>query len=244
MLCEKPVALCAPEAETLIEARERTGRQVQEAFMVRHHPQWLKARELIRGGRIGRARRRPGEFRIRQPGPPKHPQPTRNRRRRALRHRLLPDGDLALRVRGRAHGRDGAGGARPGFRHRPSGERRLRLSRRPGEFRLLDASGATSESRRSRNRGMAAGGVPLRHGADPALPPVPRRRRFSRPPRRTKRWRFHRCDQYTAQGDAVSLCLREGRAVPWPIEDGVANMRALDAVFASVRSGRWETVGG
>src|SRR3712207_7757088 len=37
-------------------ARERTGVRVQEAFMVRTHPQWLKVVELLRSGRVGRLR--------------------------------------------------------------------------------------------------------------------------------------------------------------------------------------------
>lgn len=51
VLCEKPVALSAAEAETLREAASRV--HIEEAFMVRHHPQWLRARELVRAGRIG-----------------------------------------------------------------------------------------------------------------------------------------------------------------------------------------------
>jgi predicted dehydrogenase len=56
VLCEKPVALTAAEAQQLVEASKRTGRIAAEAFMVRHHPQWLKAREIVREGRIGEAR--------------------------------------------------------------------------------------------------------------------------------------------------------------------------------------------
>ena len=56
MLCEKPLALNATEAETLIAVRERTGVLIQEAFVVRTHPQWLRARELVREGRIGAMR--------------------------------------------------------------------------------------------------------------------------------------------------------------------------------------------
>jgi predicted dehydrogenase len=55
VLCEKPIALNAPEAEALIEARDRSGRQLIEAFMVRHHPQWHRARALLRDGAIGTA---------------------------------------------------------------------------------------------------------------------------------------------------------------------------------------------
>lgn len=44
VLCEKPIALNAKEAEQLIEVRERTGKLVAEAFMVRFNLQWLRAR--------------------------------------------------------------------------------------------------------------------------------------------------------------------------------------------------------
>src|SRR5260370_25472387 len=41
------------ECRTLIDARDRTGVKIGEAFMVRTHPQWLRARELVRSGEIG-----------------------------------------------------------------------------------------------------------------------------------------------------------------------------------------------
>lgn len=56
VLCEKPIALDAREAEQLVAARERTGKLVTEAFMVRHHPQWKRARELADSGALGRVR--------------------------------------------------------------------------------------------------------------------------------------------------------------------------------------------
>ena len=54
VLCEKPIALSAEEAGALLTA-SRTVR-IEEAFMVRHHPQWQRARELVRSGRIGTPR--------------------------------------------------------------------------------------------------------------------------------------------------------------------------------------------
>jgi len=56
VLCEKPISLTVEEAKTLLEARERTGRKCGEAFMVDSHPQWLRARELVRTGKIGSLR--------------------------------------------------------------------------------------------------------------------------------------------------------------------------------------------
>jgi predicted dehydrogenase len=42
VLCEKPIALNAGEARTLVDVCDRTGVRIQEAFMVRTHPQWLE----------------------------------------------------------------------------------------------------------------------------------------------------------------------------------------------------------
>lgn len=54
VLCEKPLALTAVEAAALREAP--AGIQIAEAFMVRHQPRWIALRELLRSGAQGRAR--------------------------------------------------------------------------------------------------------------------------------------------------------------------------------------------
>src|SRR6516162_5230257 len=54
VLCEKPIALTAKEAEQLRAAAGKV--HIMEAFMVHFHLQWLRVRELIRGGRIGEPR--------------------------------------------------------------------------------------------------------------------------------------------------------------------------------------------
>jgi predicted dehydrogenase len=54
VLCEKPIALNSTEAEQLRAIPK--GIVFQEAFMVRHHPQWLRAREIVRSGELGEVR--------------------------------------------------------------------------------------------------------------------------------------------------------------------------------------------
>lgn len=56
VLCEKPIALHAREIEQIILARDASGLLVAEAYMIVHHPQWLKAREWVRSGEIGALR--------------------------------------------------------------------------------------------------------------------------------------------------------------------------------------------
>jgi predicted dehydrogenase len=52
VLCEKPIAITAKEAEELRAAPKNV--LIEEAFMVRHHPQWHRAREIVRSGELGR----------------------------------------------------------------------------------------------------------------------------------------------------------------------------------------------
>jgi predicted dehydrogenase len=54
VLCEKPIGMSVAEAEQLQEtARRLPDRKLMEAFMYRHHPQWVKAKELVDSGEIG-----------------------------------------------------------------------------------------------------------------------------------------------------------------------------------------------
>jgi len=54
VLCEKPIAMDAAEAERLRAMASKV--LIMEAFMVRFHPQWLRARELVRAGELGAVR--------------------------------------------------------------------------------------------------------------------------------------------------------------------------------------------
>ena len=54
VLCEKPIAITAKEAMALQAVPK--GIHVAEAFMVRHNPQWQKARELAKSGVLGTVR--------------------------------------------------------------------------------------------------------------------------------------------------------------------------------------------
>lgn len=62
VLCEKPIALRADEIDGLIAARDKAGRHAAEAFMVTHHPQWHRVRELLAAGAIGELRHVQGAF--------------------------------------------------------------------------------------------------------------------------------------------------------------------------------------
>lgn len=62
VLCEKPLAMNAEEAEEMIEACKQAGVLLAEAFMYRHHPRYERMIEVIRSGEIGQIRGILGSF--------------------------------------------------------------------------------------------------------------------------------------------------------------------------------------
>jgi predicted dehydrogenase len=62
VLCEKPMAMQAGEFDPLIAARDAAGVLAAEGFMIVHHPQWQRARQLLADGAVGRLWRIDGAF--------------------------------------------------------------------------------------------------------------------------------------------------------------------------------------
>jgi predicted dehydrogenase len=56
VLTEKPISMTAPEIDHIIAARDATGLLAAEAYMIVHHPQWIRAREFVQSGAIGTLR--------------------------------------------------------------------------------------------------------------------------------------------------------------------------------------------
>jgi predicted dehydrogenase len=62
VLCEKPMAMQAADFDRLIAERDAAGVLAAEGFMIVHHPQWQRARELLADGAVGRLWRIDGAF--------------------------------------------------------------------------------------------------------------------------------------------------------------------------------------
>jgi predicted dehydrogenase len=62
VLCEKPMAMQASDFDALIAARDAAGVLAAEAFMIVHHPQWQRVRQLLADDAIGPLWRIDGAF--------------------------------------------------------------------------------------------------------------------------------------------------------------------------------------
>jgi predicted dehydrogenase len=54
VLCEKPLAMTAADAQRMVDGCRAAGIVLMEAFMYRLHPSWLAVREVVASGRLGR----------------------------------------------------------------------------------------------------------------------------------------------------------------------------------------------
>ncbi len=239
VLCEKPIALDSAEADALIEARRRSGKLVAEAFMVRFHPQWRRAREIARSGAIGDVRAIQTFFSYRLTD-------AENIRNRPLGGGGLYDiGCYAILTARHVFAAEptrvvAALDVDPAF-----GTDRLAsaLIEFPGG-RHLTFTCATQLSAHQR--------VTIVGEAGRVEVAVPFNAPIDRPTRITidngadllgggaRVEEFPACDQYTRQGDAFSRAILGEAPLEFPVEDAIANMRVIDAAFRSGRGGGWE----
>jgi predicted dehydrogenase len=239
VLCEKPIALTADEARTLIGARDKTGVKLQEAFMVRTHPQWRKAKELVDTGRIGDLRAMLGAFSY------------FNRDASNIRNvaewgggALMDIGCYLINTSRFIFGREPERVI--GIIDRDPDMRTDRMTSMMLDYGSGHAAG-TCSTQMVFYQQMQIFGTKGRIEL-----PIP----FNAPPDRPCRILvdtgadlfgggitaidFDTCNQYTIQGDLFSKAILDGEDVPSPLEDAVKNMSCIDAVFRSADKGCWE----
>jgi predicted dehydrogenase len=240
VLCEKPLALSLSEARALLAVRDCANVRVQEAFMVRTAPQWLRAREIARSGRIGELRAAMGFFSYFN--------------RDASNIRNIADwgggalmdigcypittsrfmfGDEPRRVaalveRDPDFGTDRMTSAILEF---PSGQSVFTCSTQLVPYQRMHLMGT---------KGRIEIEIPFNAPAD-------------RPCRlfvddgsdihggSIETIEVPASEQYALQGDRFSEALRKGSDAPIPLEDAVRNMAVIEAVFRAGASRKWET---
>ena len=220
------------EAKTLLPVQQRTGVIIGEAFMVRTHPQWLRARELVASGRIGSLRSIQGFFSYFNTDPKNIrniPEcgggglmdigcyPINTSRflfgEEPLRVSALLEKDPKLQV-------DRLTSAVMEF---PSGHATFTCSTQLVPYQRMQIFGTKGRieieipfnapnDRPCRiliddGHDLIGGGITVES--------------------------FPTCDQYTIQGDAFSRAVREGTPAPVPLADAIKNMAVIEAIFRS-----------
>ncbi len=232
VLCEKPIALSSAEAQLLLnEAKLHSSRKVMEAFMYRHHPQWQRAKQIVREGKIGELKTIQSFFSY------------FNTNADNIRNIADVGGGGMMDI-----GCYNVSLSRFIFDAEP--QRVLGLLEYDPEFKtdriasgILDFGRGTStftcSTQLSPYQRVNIFGTEGRVEIE-----IP----FNAPPDRPCRiWHkygneideigFAVCDQYTIEGDLFSQAVMNDTPVPTPLEDAVANMRVIEAIFESGKKG-------
>ncbi len=241
VLCEKPLGMDAADAERLSAVSGK--HHVMEAFMVRFHPQWLRARELLRSGRIGALKAVQVFFSYDN----RDPQNIRN----------IPEtgGGALMDI-----GCYGVVAGRFAFEAEP--KRVIALIDRDPGFKTDRLSSVIADFGEGRQLNFI---VSTQLGAHQRATLAGEKGRieivipFNAPQMEATRIliddgsklggassveeTFPPVDQYAEEADAFARAVLGETPLPYGVEDGVKNMKILDAIFRSEKSGCWEPTG-
>jgi predicted dehydrogenase len=234
VLCEKPIAMTAAEAQALADAARRyRGLKVMEAFMYRFHPQWRQARQMVTAGDIGVLRSIQTIFSY-------YLDDATN-----IRNMIATGGGALMDI-----GCYAISLSRFLFGSEPrrvwgtvEHDPRLHIDRLVSGVLDFDVGAATFTCGTQLSPHQRVSILGDKGRIEIEIP-------FNAPADRPCRmWRevgphlqeilVEPCNQYTLQGDAFSLSILDDTDVPTPLDDAVANMSVIEAFRRSSKSGSW-----
>jgi predicted dehydrogenase len=242
VLVEKPVALGAAEARRLLAARDAHGVVIAEAAMVRVHPRWLAARELIRKGKIGELSSFVGTFGY-----------DLSSRRENVRYDAEMGGGVLLDVgfypvtMSRFCFDDEPIAVAAGMELEGDAGVDVMTSavlRFPRGHAVFTCGMRLAPQQRAQILG-SKGHIDLPHAWNPASDQPSQlvlETSAQLENSAAERIEFPAVNQYTILAQLFARAAATGGPAPIPLEDSIKNMAVLDALRRSAASGRWETV--
>ena len=240
VLCEKPIALNAAEAEQLRQIPKDIV--FYEAFMVRFHPQWHRAREIVRSGELGEVRAVRAVFSYFNTDPAN------------VRNILDIGGGGIMDI-----GCYPVVGSRFLFEAEP--RRVVSLLDRDPTFGTDRQGSVILDYGDGRQASFMCSTQLVGHQSIEAIGTKGRveiRIPFNAPPDTptvieidtgaalggtlARREIIRPVDQYTEEAEAFALAVLGEKPLPYGVEDAIQNMRILDAIFASEKAGGWVQV--
>ncbi|MCH2131050.1 MAG: Gfo/Idh/MocA family oxidoreductase, partial [Pirellulaceae bacterium] len=238
VLCEKPIGLASQEGQQLVDAGKQFPElKLMEAFMYRHHPQWQQVRSWVADGRIGELRTIQSFFSYFNDDPDN------------IRNNADIGGGGLMDI-----GCYNISLSRFIFSSEP--QRVCGIAEYDPDFRtdrlasgILDFGTGTSTFTCSTQlvpyqrvnlfgtTGRVEIEIPFNAPADKSC------NMWLQTGEKTEHLALPACNQYTIQGDLFAQAIMNDTPVPTPIEDAVANMRVIEAIVRSGKSGSWEAVG-
>ncbi|WP_207422390.1 Gfo/Idh/MocA family protein [Desertivirga brevis] len=238
VLCEKPIALSAAEAERLANTKAQYPQlKLAEAFMYRFHPQWKRAKELVKQGAIGEVKTIQAFFSYYNVDPNN----IRNIKE-AGGGGLMDIGCYCISQS--RYILDSEPSRVLGVVEYDSSTHTDRLASGILDFGNATATFTCSTQLNPFQRFHVLGTkgsieieIPVN-----TPPDAPAKILLHKAGQATEEIVFEAVNQYTLQGDAFSKAIIEGRELETDFDDAINNMKIIEAIVESNKSGRWVNV--
>jgi predicted dehydrogenase len=234
VLCEKPIGLSAAEAQELLDAaRQHPQIKVMEAFMYRHHPQWLRAKQIVDAGGIGELRTVHSFFSY------FNDDPSNIRNMADIGGGGLMDiGCYNISVSRFIFGAEpqrvlGIVEYDPNFHTDRLASGILDFGRGTATFTCSTQLTSYQRVNIYGTTGRVEIEIPFNAPADRPC------RMWHQRGGEIEEIVLETADQYTLQGDLFSQAVLDDTPVPTPLEDAIGNMRVIDAVVESGKRAAW-----
>lgn len=236
VLCEKPLAMDAQEANQMADVSKRLNIPLMEGFMYRFHPLWQHIRNLIRTNQIGQINSVHTIFTY------NNPSSSNIRNIKEFGGGALMDiGCYAISVPRFLFGSEpdkvmATMEEHPEFGTDMHTTALMQFGSANASFFVSTASEPFQKVEIIGTAGTITVHVPFNTYVDtPSTITVSTGQG-------AREVEFPICDPYGLMFDAFSSALIDQKPVPVPIEDAINNMKVIDAVVKSAKSGKWETV--
>jgi len=238
VLCEKPISLNAKQIAALIKAEKKHKVLISEAFMVTYHPQWLKVRELVRGGAIGKLRQVDAAFTYFN----KDPKNMRNRPE--LGGGVIPDiGVYPTVVTRFATGKEPSRlQATVDYDPKFKTDRYASVRADFGDFELTFYISTQLANRQTIAFHGDKGFIEVSSPFNSNIYEGDEVRLHNVGHSQTQVFRYVGIDQYRLEIEAFARAVAGKRSEAFSLEDSVKNQRVIDAIYAAGKSGGWEKV--
>ncbi|QJB55355.1 Gfo/Idh/MocA family oxidoreductase [Pseudodesulfovibrio sp. zrk46] len=240
VLCEKPIGLDTEEANRLIDATSRyPDLKVMEAFMYRHHPQWLEAKRLVDEGEIGELITIQSFFSY------FNADPDNIRNQSALGGGGLMDiGCYNISLSRLLFNAEptrvcGVADVDPDFGTDRHFSGMLDFSGRISTFTCSTQMSPYQRVNILGTKGRVEILIPFNAPPDRPTQLIVQRDYMEDEEDRVRNVTFGICDQYTVQGDLFAKAILDDTPVPTPLTDAWANMHVLEVLRESAAKGEW-----
>jgi len=237
VLVEKPVGLNSIEAQELLdESKKHPHLKVMEAFMYRFHPQWVKVKQLVDGGAIGKLKSIQAAVSFLDDNPESIVNSTEYGGGSLMDIGCYPISVSRFLFDAEPKSVSATIEYHPEFKVDILASAVLEFDEGMSTFFSSIQATAAQKVHIYGTKGVIKLEIPFNPPAD-----KPARVWLTKGNSREK-MEFDMCDQYGIQGDLFSRAILDKNEVPTSLQDAVNNMRVIESIIESNKTGRRVTL--